>query len=736
IGQLFGVTKGAYTGADSDKSGLLEQANGGILFLDEVHRLPPEGQEMLFAYIDRGCYRRLGETRSTRTAAVMLICATTENPESSLLKTFIRRIPMLIKIPGLEERSIEERLGLISGFFGAESLKLGSPIMVSVNSMRALLGYTCGGNIGQLKSDIQLLCARSYSDFISKRKDSINITSYNLPPAIRNGLFTEKNRKKIWNIFAGVQSRFISFDPLQDIPFVDRKNDEGDIYSIIEHRTDEMHRVGASQEQIDEVIDHIMAEYYEQYSPRTETEATKNIEWFIGAEVMATVEKMLSIAAVELGRTYSDNIRYGLCLHLKSAIQRVQQGLPIVNPRLRNIQREIPKVLEAAKKAIQMVEQDFNIKLPLDEAGFVALFFASEGTAITRHPVVQIIVVAHGKGIATGMAETTNRLLGINIIKGFDMDFDENPFAVYTCIREYLEQQGDAVDVLLLVDMGSLANYAGDLERDLKIRIRYIPLVSTLHVLEAGRKTLLGYSLYDVYEDTRRIGMRFLDDRHDLPRQPLQQLYLLSICTTGEGSAHLLQDYLSEKLDLKGMCKIISLQLADHQTLDEKVQRLKASGRIIGVISAFTTNIPAPHYKLSATMTPQGIARIQRRIDTEAVFVQVEDNLFKTLVSLQGSAALGEIRSMLERIERALGMELSGEMLIGVFCHIGCMLDRLKHGEPVGMFPGKQALLEKYPNETKLIEQECRHLSALYGVEIPLDEVCYILVFFTKESLF
>ncbi|MDR2079353.1 MAG: sigma-54-dependent transcriptional regulator, partial [Treponema sp.] len=259
ISQLFGVAKGAYTGADNDKSGLLEQADGGILFLDEVHRLPPEGQEMLFTYIDRGYYRRLGETRSTRTATVMLICATTENPESSLLKTFIRRIPMLIRIPGLEERSIEERLSLVSGFFSAESQKLGSPIMISVNTMRALLGYTCGGNIGQLKSDIQLLCARSYSEFISKRKDSINITSYNLPPAIRNGLFTEKNRKKIWNIFAGVNSRFISFDSLQDIPFVNRKNDEGDIYSIIERRTDEMRRVGASREQIDEVIDHIMA---------------------------------------------------------------------------------------------------------------------------------------------------------------------------------------------------------------------------------------------------------------------------------------------------------------------------------------------------------------------------------------------------------------------------------------------------------------------------------------------
>ncbi len=46
-GNYLGLKKGAYTGA-SDQKGLIEKAHEGILFLDEVHRLPPEGQEMLF----------------------------------------------------------------------------------------------------------------------------------------------------------------------------------------------------------------------------------------------------------------------------------------------------------------------------------------------------------------------------------------------------------------------------------------------------------------------------------------------------------------------------------------------------------------------------------------------------------------------------------------------------------------------------------------------------------------
>ena len=67
-----------------------------MLFLDEVHRLPPEGQEMLFYFIDKKKYRMLGEANSEHEAKVTLVLATTEDPDNHLLTTFLRRIPMVI----------------------------------------------------------------------------------------------------------------------------------------------------------------------------------------------------------------------------------------------------------------------------------------------------------------------------------------------------------------------------------------------------------------------------------------------------------------------------------------------------------------------------------------------------------------------------------------------------------------------------------------------------------------
>lgn len=61
---LFGHVKGAFTGANEEKQGLLAEADGGYLFLDEVHNLSAENQEKLFLFIDSQKYRMLGDSKN------------------------------------------------------------------------------------------------------------------------------------------------------------------------------------------------------------------------------------------------------------------------------------------------------------------------------------------------------------------------------------------------------------------------------------------------------------------------------------------------------------------------------------------------------------------------------------------------------------------------------------------------------------------------------------------------
>ena len=186
--QIFGVKKGAYSGADADREGLLKKADGGIFFLDEVHRLSAQGQEMLFTFIDKGCFRPLGETTRMVHSSVQLIAATTEDPESHLLATFTRRIPMTIPLPALRERSLEERYGLIREFIQSEARRLQKDIYVQYNAMVSLLLYSCPNNIGQLRSDIQLACAKAFLYFRSEVQPYIIIKQEELAARVKRGI--------------------------------------------------------------------------------------------------------------------------------------------------------------------------------------------------------------------------------------------------------------------------------------------------------------------------------------------------------------------------------------------------------------------------------------------------------------------------------------------------------------------------------------------------------------------
>ena len=187
---LFGYVKGAFTGAERERKGLIDQANDSILFLDEIHRLSPEGQEKLFLLMDQGTYSRLGQTEQEHHANVLIIGATTENPSEVMLHTFLRRMTAQIALPSLRERTIYERLQLVIFFLWKESKNIRLRISIHSTVFNALCSYECSANIGQLSSDIKLACANAYFDYLSAVSPSMHVQLRHLTEQVRNGLYT------------------------------------------------------------------------------------------------------------------------------------------------------------------------------------------------------------------------------------------------------------------------------------------------------------------------------------------------------------------------------------------------------------------------------------------------------------------------------------------------------------------------------------------------------------------
>ena len=159
---LFGCKKGAYTGADKDREGLISLANGGMLFLDEVHSLSSECQEKLFLFMDKGIYHMVGDNDKWYEASEHLAFATTEDPQTSLLKTLFRRIPIITHVPALVERPRQEKCELLIFFLEKEKAQIGIDIEVSTRLFQSLSEYNFPENVGQVVNCIKACVGNAY----------------------------------------------------------------------------------------------------------------------------------------------------------------------------------------------------------------------------------------------------------------------------------------------------------------------------------------------------------------------------------------------------------------------------------------------------------------------------------------------------------------------------------------------------------------------------------------------
>lgn len=158
--ELFGVEKGAYTGATQSREGKFERANGGTIFLDEVIELSPRAQASLLRVLQESEMERVGDTR-TRTVDVRVVAAANEDLEQAVndgrfrADLFFRLNVYPVQIPPLRERTEDIPL-LVKHFLEKyHTLYNKQTRGVSDLAMQALMHYTWPGNIRELENMIE-----------------------------------------------------------------------------------------------------------------------------------------------------------------------------------------------------------------------------------------------------------------------------------------------------------------------------------------------------------------------------------------------------------------------------------------------------------------------------------------------------------------------------------------------------------------------------------------------------
>lgn len=498
FGHIFGVIKGAYTGAEETREGLLKKADGGILFLDEIHRLPPEGQEMLFTFIDKGEFRPLGESANVHHAQVQIIGATTESPDNFLLETFTRRIPMTITLPSLAERNLEERYQLVEFFLNQEATRLHQSIRVHRKALIAFLLYHASANVGQLQRDLKLACAKAFLHYKTKTANYILIEQDDLPIHVQKGLLHLKDEPEKLNRLIDVNKAIFKFVDTSD-EFVETE-DVHDVYHAIQEKADQLMKEGKDQSELEEALYVDVDQYFHNYMVQLPTHQTA--KEIIAPAVWELTEKVYAMAEEKLNRKYNEKMKFAFSLHLQSTIERVREQKHIIHPDLNNIRKKYPKEFQVAIDLSALIEQELSIEIPFDEIGFLTMFLTEEvvDTSLSQENQVEVIVMMHGRSTATSMVETVQELLSIESGIALDMPLTVEVKAMYEKLKQTVIKLNPVKGVLILSDMGSLTSFGNMLTEELGIRTKTVTMVSTPVVLEAMRKASLGRGLEDIYQ--------------------------------------------------------------------------------------------------------------------------------------------------------------------------------------------------------------------------------------------
>jgi len=173
--ELFGHTKGSFTGATDNRKGYFETANGGTIFLDEIGEMPIGTQARLLRVLESGEFIPVGDSKVSKTD-VRIVAATNKNLIEKVKQgkfredLYFRLNTVPIQVPALRERGQDIELlfrKFVTDFSETYHTK---PVILTNDAIQILLAYRWPGNVRQLKNVAEQISVLSKDDLIASRE--------------------------------------------------------------------------------------------------------------------------------------------------------------------------------------------------------------------------------------------------------------------------------------------------------------------------------------------------------------------------------------------------------------------------------------------------------------------------------------------------------------------------------------------------------------------------------------
>lgn len=722
-GYLFGYVKGAFTGADKNTDGVLQQAHGGILFLDEVHRLHAESQEKLFTFMDTGQFHRMGDCERERRTRVRLIFATTIAPKTYFLDTFMRRIPLSITIPSLEERGNAEKTQFIYSFFIQEARRLQRDIILSPQVTEALQHQVYTGNIGELKNTITCISAGRYAKSLPNQ--AIALCLKDLPETfLPQGLSSERTllEKPVTITPATVLQDLIRL-PLPLSRFID---DFWDKTLKIYQQYDLHSFLPAVCHEIELLFDRIIF-----------SETAKNDHQWVGF-TLKTLQEITRQTESRNPVFFNGNCLYGLAWYLFAHSQCTKERHLAQKKSLESLHQYLSRHLAnenlIARKLSIFIEHHLDITMSKEDEIFFTLCLKAMNMVIGP-PAKKAVILAHGYATASSIANVVNRMLGTTIYASFDMPIDTSIKDIVNNIQKYINDNDMSQGLVILVDMGSLTGIYSEFSKSIHFPVAIINNVSTAVALHVGELLMNNTPLESIVE---QVAIHQKNDSKIIYSGQLKRPVIITCCYTGIGTAHHLQTLLEDSIPKEAGVDVIAY---DHQLLqsESSQQSLLQFYNIIAVVGTANPGIPfIPYISLDDLISGQGDIRLDTVFQgiADGVMIQtINDKLVHNfslervitqLTILDTSKMLEHLDTCIGTLEMLLAKRLENQKKINLYVHMSCMLERLIRQLPVENYPSLEKLQQCQKESLCIIQNAFSVIEDIYSVTIPLSEIGYI----------
>ncbi len=439
---------------------LIEQANGGVLFFDEIQKLDSKGKELLSDLIYKGSYTK-GNESHPRLLNAMIIASTTEDLQSPAMITIAKYFSVILHLPDIDQRELKEKIELILTYFSKEAQRIKMPIRLSKDVLFCFVQAKYRTNNTQMKSEIRLACSKAYLDILTSHSRVLNISLGHLSNELLSRSYEGDSKKQIFTLLEQFPN---------DTLFFDEDGSCSDLASLYQPENEEtiLLEDGDIQMQLFDYTTQRLA-----LLKTLQKHQLMAIKAMLPPNATDTVYELMERSGEFVGLTYDSNLFIGLILQLANAVKRSKNNIPA--PFTINEQAHPdPTFIPLSKDIAYSVQSITNVIFSDLEIEGIANFLSAIHTLLTRKPI-GVLVISHGSGIAREMVHFINPTEKDKFkIKALDYGYEMSLKEFMKSIYEEVIALNQGSGVLVISDMMPFSNLETEIYEACGIRSEVI----------------------------------------------------------------------------------------------------------------------------------------------------------------------------------------------------------------------------------------------------------------------